>query len=347
MTEYDGVTAHATDPFAPARKEQQKLRLALDGPSGSGKTFSALIAATVIVEAERALNPDAGGIAVIDTEHGSSALYADQFDFSVVNLDPPYSPARYIGLLRAAVEHGYSVVIVDSLSHGWNAEGGVLDMVDNAQDRSGGNKWAAWREGTPAQNALIDAIVRCPAHVIATLRTKQEWVLEDNGNGTKTPKRVGMAPVQRDGIEYEFTIVADLDLEHRLVVSKSRARPIADRVVVKPGPQFFGDVVDWLRDGTPMATPAQLEQIATVSAALSDESRQTANAWWKDRRLVMARLSADEATETLTHLATLADADTAAAKAAEKAERAAQKAAADAPASDAVESSATVSAGVK
>ena len=186
--------------FTKAQRTQARLRLALCGPSGSGKTYSALLIA-------QGLAPD-GRIAMIDTERGSGALYSHLVDYDVAPLAPPYTPDRYIERIRLAGESGYQVLIIDSLSHAWVGEGGILDLHDRATQASrSGNSFAAWREVTPRHNALVDALLGVDLHVIVTMRTKTAYDLSDDGNGKKRPIKVGLAPVQRDGLEYEFTVV--------------------------------------------------------------------------------------------------------------------------------------------
>jgi hypothetical protein len=241
----------ASNPFVKAEKSQAKLRLAIDGPTGSGKTFTALIAATVMATG--------GKIAVIDTERRSSALYADKFSFDAAYLEK-FSPQHYIELIQAAEESGYDVIVIDSLSHAWEGEGGALDMVDAAQKRSqSGNSFTAWKDVTPIHRRLIDAMVQSKCHIIATMRSKMEYAIEkDERTGKNTVRKLGLAPIQRQGMEYEFTIVGDMDTDHNLVITKSRCDFIADAAINKPSAKFFQQILDWLNTGkkpAPISTP--------------------------------------------------------------------------------------------
>lgn len=227
--------------FQKARKSKIKARIAIDGPSGSGKTYTSLIAATALAQG--------GKIAVIDTERGSASLYSDKFEFDVLELDK-FSPKTYIDAIEAAERAGYSVIVIDSLSHAWEGEGGALDMVDNAAARSNSkNSYTAWRDVTPIHRRMVDAILQSSCHIIATMRSKTEYVLETNSRGQQVPRKVGMAPIQRAGMEYEFTVVGDMDLDHRIVISKSRYEPLQDAVETKPTAEFFQPFVDWLSEG--------------------------------------------------------------------------------------------------
>lgn len=184
-----------------------------------------------LIIARELAGPD-GKILVIDTERNSASLYSDQFEFDTIDWQPPYDPREVAEDLKTLGKE-YDVVHLDSLTHFWQGEGGTLDIVDAAGARASGNNYAGWKTGTPAQNAFVEAMLLADCHVIATMRSKMEYVLETNKNGKQVPKKVGMAPIQRDGIEYEFTIGAELDMEHRLVVTKSRCAPIADQMYQK------------------------------------------------------------------------------------------------------------------
>lgn len=237
--------------FTKATRTRSKLRLALDGPSGSGKTYTSLIAATVMA--------NGGRIAVIDTERGSASLYSDKFSFDVLELDT-FSPEVYTRAIHAAEKAGYDVIVIDSLSHAWEGEGGALDLVDQAAARIRGNSYAAWKDVTPLQRQMVDAMLQSPAHIIVTMRSKMDYVQDKDDKGKTTIRKVGMAPVQRSGMEYEFTIVCDMDIDHKLIVSKSRCEVVADKVVTRPGDEFFEVIKTWLNEGEapeqkPMPTP--------------------------------------------------------------------------------------------
>lgn len=254
--------------FKKATRKQSKLRLALIGPSGSGKTMSALLIASALGKR----------VAVIDSERGSASLYAGEAgEFDVLELED-FSPQRYVDAIKAAEREGYDVIVVDSLSHAWMGKGGALEMVDQAAKRSTSkNSFDAWRSVTPAHNALVDAMVQSKAHIIATVRSKTEYVLEENERGKKVPRKVGMAPIQRDGLEYEFTLVGEMDQEHNLVVSKTRCHLVDGAVINKPGAQLAETLKVWLDGGeelpvgAPVVEPAGLttEQQAQADAGVA------------------------------------------------------------------------------
>lgn len=224
--------------FKKATKSQAKLRMAITGPSGSGKTYTALSIGSVL-----------GRVAVIDTERGSASKYADLFEFDVLELTE-YHPRKYIDAIRAARDSGYEALIIDSLSHAWTGQGGVLELVDRAAKRSQNqNSFAAWRDVTPLHNQLVDTILGTSIHIIATMRSKTEYVLEKDDRGRSSPRKVGLAPVQRDGMEYEFDVVAEMDMENNLIISKSRCIPLTNVVINRPDAKLGETLKAWLSDG--------------------------------------------------------------------------------------------------
>jgi len=227
--------------FKKAVKTRVKARMAIAGPTGSGKTYTGLTAATAFARDTR--------IAVIDTERGSASLYADIFDFDVLELHPPYDPLRYVEAIHTAEENGYGVLLIDSLSHAWEDEGGALDQVDKYAAKYKGNNWAAWRNVTPKHRRMVHAMLQYDGHLITTMRSKMEHVQETDVNGKTIIKKIGLQPIQRPGMEYEFTWVIDMDIDHNAVVSKSRAATLADLVVNKPDVGFFKQFYDWLMTG--------------------------------------------------------------------------------------------------
>jgi hypothetical protein len=229
--------------FVKATKHQSKLRLAIIGPSGSGKTYTALGIAAGLAQG--------GKVAVVDTERGSASLYADHFKFDVLTLDT-FSPLAYVEAIEEAEKAGYAVIVIDSLSHAWASKGGALEMVNNEASRlQSKNSYTAWRNVTPIQDKMIDAIIGCKVHIICTMRSKMEYVMEKDDKGKTTIRKIGLQPIQREGLDYEFTLCGDIDQDHKLIVSKSRCPAFADAVIEKPGAQFAEQLLSWLNDGAP------------------------------------------------------------------------------------------------
>ena len=232
--------------FTRAHRSQKKLRMAIDGPSGSGKSFTADRFAFAIGKK----------VAVVCTENGSAAAYADEspdgipFVFDIIVLKN-YAPTEYTAAIKEAGRLGYDVLIVDGLTQAWAGTGGALEL----KDAKGGNSFTAWKDITPMHNQMIEAILTSPCHVICTMRSKTEYVLEEevdsNGRKKMVPRKVGMAPVQRPGMEYEFDVYCSMDWSHLLTVTKSRCSAMQDQKAIKPGPNFIAPLIHWLNSGEP------------------------------------------------------------------------------------------------
>lgn len=244
--------------FRKAERKQAKLKIGLSAPSGAGKTYSGLLIAYGICG-------DWSKIAVIDTENGSAELYSDLGEYSVCSITPPFTPKKYIAAIHEAVEAGFKVLIIDSLSHAWSGEGGLLDMQDKAVKASrSGNSYTAWREITPEHNRLVDAILQSDIDVIITTRAKADYVITDD-NGKKSIKKVGLAPVFRDGLEYELTVFFDLTQDHIATASKDRTG-IFDGQNFKPTSETGKLLADW-RNGGAVAPKPEKPTLSNLSKA--------------------------------------------------------------------------------
>lgn len=225
--------------FKKAQRKQAKLRLAITGAAGSGKTYSALLLAFGL----------GGRIAMIDTENGSGDLYCNLGDYDICSLTAPYDPRKYVQSIHEAEQAGYDVVIIDSISHAWSGCGGVLDIQGKLTEaKYRGNGYAAWREATPLQNYFVDTLLSSPCHIIATMRSKTEYVQAENDRGKTEIRKVGLAPVQRDGIDYEFSTVFDLSAEHNAVATKDRTG-IFDGQIFTVSKDTGKILRDWLNKG--------------------------------------------------------------------------------------------------
>jgi hypothetical protein len=262
--------------FKPAEKVKSLLRAALIGPSGSGKTYTALEMAKVLAPS--------GRVALVDTEHGSASKYADLFKFDVLELDN-FAPKNYIEAIAEAEKAGYELLILDSLSHAWAGKGGILEFVDTetSKSKSGNAFTTGWRKATPEHNKLVEAILASRLHVIATMRSKVKYILEDDGRGHQAPKKVGMEPVQREGMEYEFDVVADMNMDNLLIIGKTRCPALAGKSYDKPTTEPALTLKNWLENGAP--APAQEKKPEpTKPAAGTQPSTQTAKALTPDER---------------------------------------------------------------
>jgi DNA helicase TIP49 (TBP-interacting protein) len=223
--------------FKKAEKKKSKLRLGISGPSGSGKTFSALRLAKGL----------GGRIAVIDTENGSASLYADQFDFDVIELSPPFLTSKFIDAIQLASKEKYDVIIVDSISHQWAGEGGLLREKEKLDTNPKSNSFANWAKMTPIHDKFVNAIIQCSTHIIVTMRSKEEYSQQRENDKTKIV-RLGLAPIQRDGLVYELTTVLDIGMNHECETSKDRTGLFVDKtfkITEETGNMF----IDWLNSG--------------------------------------------------------------------------------------------------
>ncbi len=235
--------------FHKAVKYGALLRLALSGPAGAGKTYTALTLATALA--------DGGTVALIDTEHGSASKYADIFpEFDTLQLET-FHPQKYIDAIHEAEAAGYAVLVIDSLSHAWSGQGGLLEEKDKiARAKYSGNSFSAWNDASAIQNKLVNVILGAKLHIIATVRSKMDYVLETGANGKTMPRKVGMAPVQRDDLPYEFDVFCTLESDNTLIVDKSRCPALSGAVIAKPNGAVADTLKVWL-SGEPTPEPIQ------------------------------------------------------------------------------------------
>jgi hypothetical protein len=228
----------ASSPFKKAAKNAIKLRMALYGPSGSGKTMTAMKFAKELGKRT----------AFMDGEESSALRYADLFDFDHADMQD-FSVQSYIELIRSAEDAGYDTLIMD-LSPAWNGKGGLLEQVDVIQRQNKySNSFQAWGQIKPMEQALWNAILTSRCHIIACLRSKTEYVVEQNEKGKAAPRKIGTAPVQREGLEYEFDIVGELDVDNNIIFSKTRCVNLKGKLFNKPGKDVMDIVIPWLGSG--------------------------------------------------------------------------------------------------
>lgn len=262
-----------------AERKQARLRLAICATSNGGKTWTSLELAFGIVEEflTRKILPGTleGKVGLVDTERRSGHLYSHLGPYDVVELGPPFTVERYIAAQRALERAGCEVIILDSISHAWMGQGGVLALLDRFEAKDRFSQFG--KTLNPAQDEFVDSMLRSPAHIIATMRSKTAWVIEDverNGRTIKAPRRIGLAPIQRPGIEFEFTTMLDLETDsHFARVVKNRCPVFQDWQPKKISREHGRALASWLLEGAPepveplSGTPLERAQ-ATCAAAV-------------------------------------------------------------------------------
>lgn len=282
--------------FKKAERRRVKLKLGISGPSGSGKTFSGLRIAKGLLEKAGA----GKRIALIDTENRSASLYAESEgmpEFDVLELTPPYTVDKYMAAINEAIKQKYDLLIVDSVSHVWSGEGGLLQEKE-ALDTRGGNSYTNWAKMTPKWNKFVSAILHSDIHMICTMRAKQDYVLETNDKGKQAPKKVGMAPQVREGFEYELTAVFDMDMSHQAQASKDRTSLFDGRTWV-PNEETGIQLFDWLMHGKEAeapkpqtAAPATQPKSAPAGSNATTPPAPQGPTEWKATKADLERLTA-------------------------------------------------------
>lgn len=232
--------------FRKAQKSLSKARICIAGPAGSGKTYSALLIASGL----------GARIAMIDTEHGSGDLYSDKLSYDILRLIPPFECKKYIEGIKEAENAGYDVIIIDSLSHCWSGEGGLLDLKDKIVQSGKGNDWTSWRYVTPLHNQLVEAILQSKCHIIATARSKMKYAPEEENGKIRRVRKVGLDPVLREGMEYEFGTVFDISSEHIATSSKDRTG-LFDGQFITPSRETGQKILSWLKEGASENDPVR------------------------------------------------------------------------------------------
>lgn len=241
-----------------AQRKQAKIKMGLQGPSGSGKTMSSLLLAY-------GMTAEWSNIAVIDTENHSADLYAHLGNFNVLPISEPFSPERYVEAISTCENAGMEVVIIDSISHEWEGRGGILDIHGSMI----GNSFTNWSKVTPRHNEFVQKILQSPCHVIATIRSKQDYVLSEK-NGKMIPEKVGLKGVTREGLDYEFTLVFDLDIKHQVTASKDRTGMFADKPQFVISSKTGERILNWCNAGTTLEDVIKQVQQAKDVVKLRD-----------------------------------------------------------------------------
>jgi hypothetical protein len=229
--------------FKKAKRSNRNLRMAIAGVSGGGKTYTALKLASYL----------GNSTALIDTERSSAEIYSAEYEFDVAQLDN-HHPQNYIDAINRAAEGGYNTLIIDSLSHAWIGKDGALDLVSKY-----GKSFNAWGKVTPLQDKLLDTMLGYPGHVISTMRQKQSYAQEKDDKGKISVTKVGLATVQRDGIDFEFDVFGSMDTMNNMTIEKSRCPSLTGQMYARPGEELAKELLGWLETGEPVE-PVKFEQ---------------------------------------------------------------------------------------
>jgi len=241
-----------------AERKQAKIKMGLQAPSGAGKTYSSLLLAYGLVN-------NWSRIAIIDTENHSADLYAHLGNYQVLALEQPYSPERYIQAIEICQKAGIEVIIIDSISHEWEGIGGILDIHGAMM----GNSFTNWAKVTPRHNNFVQKILQSNSHIIATIRSKQDYVLSEK-NGKMIPEKVGLKGVTREGLDYEFTVVLELDLKHQATATKDRTGLFMDKPSFIITQETGKHILTWCNAGTALDEVIRQIQKATSVDELRD-----------------------------------------------------------------------------
>lgn len=221
-----------------ATRKKAKIRLGLSAVAGGGKTYSAILIA-------KGLCGDLSKVAIIDTENNSADLYSHLGDYNVIPLSAPYSPERYCEAIRACEAAGMEVIIIDSITHEWDGKGGILNIADGMT----GNSFTNWAKLTPRHQSFIDAILQSPAHIITTVRRKQDYEMTKDSSGKVKVEKLGLKEVTREGFEYELTVNMEMDIKHNVVVSKDRTGLFMDKPAFVPSEETGKLIKQWCETG--------------------------------------------------------------------------------------------------
>jgi len=222
-----------------ARRHQVKLRLGISGASGFGKSYSALLLAYGITN-------EWSKIAVIDTENGSASLYSHLGNYNILSLNEPYSPERYIEAIRTCESaQSIEVIIIDSITHEWNGNGGCLEIHQQY-----GGRFQDWGKLTPRHQSFLDAILKSKCHVITTTRRKMDYSLDTTQNGKTKVVKHGTKEITREGFEYELTISFELvNDKHLCKASKDRTGLFADKPEFVINSATGRKLIAWCNEG--------------------------------------------------------------------------------------------------
>jgi hypothetical protein len=265
-----------------AKRSQVYLKMGIASPSGGGKTAGALLIAYGLLKEKHPQLSDAeiwDKVAIVDTENGSGELYVNHDigmfhigEYSVVRLDPPFTTDLYVGAIEICEKSGIEVAILDSTTHLWQGEGGLLEQQSVAASKSG-NSYTAWRNVTPEHNRFVDKMLQSKLHIIATMRSKTAHEQDVDEKGKKIVRKLGLKPIQREGMEYEFTLFLDIDENHKASVSKDRTS-LFDGKQFKVTPDVGSKLMNWLSSEDAAKEDKVIAEVQLQNASPEDGAKK-------------------------------------------------------------------------
>lgn len=257
-----------------AQRKGAKMRCGITGIQFTGKTMSAILMAKGLA------GGDLSKVVIIDSENGSADLYEHLGPYSVLPIESNYHPNEYIKRIDYCIEQGFQVIIIDSISHEWEGQGGCLDLHRKICETSKKNSFQAWADVTPLHIAFIDKILNAPVHFILCSRQKVEYSIDVDANGRKTVNKIGTKEITREGLAYELTCAFDLDKSHRATVTKDRTRmfdsALPFQITERTGQEMLewcempGDLVhEFTRAKAAIANANTIDELKEIAATVS------------------------------------------------------------------------------
>lgn len=251
----------------PAVREATPALIGLWGPSGSGKTYSALLVA-------RGLVGPKGKIVVIDTENGRAKFYANLVGgWLHLDFQPPFTPQRYTEAMQVAEKAGADVIVIDSMSHVWEGEGGTLEQAD-ASDAKGLLKWKAPKT---AFKRMMNNLLRSPVNVIFCLRAKEKYVQMPD----KTIVSQGLVPIMEKNFIFEMTVGVQLSPADHCPVAPIKvpedltaAIPVGKMLSSETGVK----IAEWVAGG--VAIDREAEKLKREARTKATEGSIAMRDWW-------------------------------------------------------------------
>jgi len=237
----------AQSPIRKASRKSLPLKIGMVGTSGSGKTYSSLLLAkgllgsldeVLVIDSEETGDIEHDNI--YEGKKRGSDFYAGLGEFSVLPISSPFTPEKYIKAIQLGVNEGFQCIIIDSGTHCWEGPGGVLDIHNKF-----GGRFQDWAKANPHHHSFLEAIMKCPVHLIITLRQKSEYAVIQEGPKLQV-KKLGLKVQQREGFEYDLHITFQIEHEtHLATIGKDRTGLFENRPPFLISEEIGQELKDW------------------------------------------------------------------------------------------------------